>query len=78
MLEAVKMQVMGRGNDGQLGTCGLGPFEARTCLWGGVRVRISVAQRRIWMSPCLALRPCASCGGVSVAARAGGDTLRCG
>lgn len=59
MREAVKMQVMGRGNKGQLGTGGLGPFEVRTCLWGDVWMRISVARRKTWMSLSLALHPCA-------------------
>lgn len=63
MLQAVKMQVMERGNDGQLGTCGLRPFGARTYLCGDVRMRVSVAQRRNWVSPSLTLRPCAPCGG---------------
>lgn len=45
MLEAVKMEVMGRGNKGQLGTCGLGPSEVRMYLWGDGWMRILVSQR---------------------------------
>lgn len=59
MLEAVKMEVMGRGSMGQLGTRGLGPFEVRMYLWGDVWMRILISQRSTWLSPFLTLHPCA-------------------
>lgn len=59
MLEAVEMQVMGRGNKGRLGTCGLGPYDVRVYLWGDGWMRISVARRRTWLSPSLTPHPCA-------------------
>lgn len=72
MLEAVKMQVMGRGNKGHLGTHGLGSFEVRTYLWGDVQIRVSVTQRRTWMSVSCPTSLCSW--SLAEAALPGGDT----
>lgn len=47
-MEAAKMQIVERDNKGQ--PCGLGACEVRTCLWGNVWVRVSVAGVRIQVS----------------------------
>lgn len=66
----------GFGDDSKGQPCGLGACEVRTCLWGNVWVRVSVAGGRIQVSPSLTTSLWSQL--LPVAALPGGDTPRCG